>query len=76
MSRILLTLSLCSYFSLTPRPIFAYIDPGSGSMAYQVLLTGLLAGAFAVRRAITWIAGWLRARHDAVEIADDREPRA
>jgi hypothetical protein len=73
--RILVVLAVCVYFTLTPRSAFAYIDPGAGSMAYQVLLTGLLVGAFAVRRAVTWITGWFRARHPA-EIPDDTEPRA
>jgi hypothetical protein len=75
-SRILVVLLVCSYLILTPRPAFAYIDPGAGSMAYQVLLTGLLAGAFAIRRAVTWITGRFRARHAAVEISDDTEHRA
>ena len=75
-SRILVVLSVCLYLTLTPRPAFAYIDPGAGSMAYQVLLTGLLAGAFAVRRAVRWITGWFRARHQGVGISDDTEPSA
>jgi len=75
-SRIFVVLSVCVYLTLSPRPAFAYIDPGAGSMAYQVLLTGLLAGAFAVRRAVTWITGWFRARHAAVEIPDDTQHRA
>jgi hypothetical protein len=40
-----------------------------------VLLTGLLAGMFAVRRAVAWITGWFRARHSAVEIPDDTDLR-
>jgi hypothetical protein len=75
-SRILVVLSLFVCLTLTPRPAFAYIDPGAGSMAYQVLLTGLLAGMFAVRRAVAWITGWFRARHPAVEISDDTDLRA
>jgi hypothetical protein len=75
-SRTLVIVLLSSSFLLMPRPAFAYIDPGSGSMAYQVLLTALLAGLFAVRRAITWITGWFRARHPAVEISDDTDLRA
>jgi hypothetical protein len=45
-------------------------------MAYQVLLTGLLAGALAVRRALTWITSWFRTRHHGVEMSDDSEPSA
>ena len=76
LSKIFLVVGICSCLTLTPEAAFAYIDPGSGSMAYQVLLTGLLAGALAVRRAVSWITGWFRARHHAVEISDDSEPSA
>lgn len=41
-------------------PFVAYIDPGSGSMLLQVLLAGLLAIPFFLRRAIS--DGWNRIR--------------
>ena len=33
-----------------PRPLAAYLDPGSGSFLLQVLVAGLLGGVFAVKR--------------------------
>lgn len=33
-----------------PTSAFAYLDPGSSSLAYQVLVGGLLAATFALRR--------------------------
>jgi hypothetical protein len=44
----------------------AYIDPGSGSMLLQVILAGVLAGPFFVRRAIGDV--WRRIRGEG----DDR----
>ncbi|MGQ0535821.1 MAG: hypothetical protein ACT4PT_07095 [Methanobacteriota archaeon] len=44
----------------------AYIDPGTGSLAWQVLLSGFFAVAFLfrryVQRAKVWLAGIFRAR--------------
>jgi hypothetical protein len=34
-------------------PVFAYVDPGSGSAAYQMALAGFLAIAFFARRLIS-----------------------
>lgn len=38
-----------------PGLAWAYIDPGSSSMAYQVLLAGALAVGFALRRGWHWL---------------------
>ena len=32
-----------------PRTAYAYIDPGTGSYLFQLLIAGLFAGAFAVK---------------------------
>lgn len=37
------------YFALIALPAHAYIDPGSGSFIFQVLVGGLLGAAFAVK---------------------------
>lgn len=54
--------------------IFAYIDPGSGSMLLQVLLAGVLSAPFVFRRAIG--NGWarLRGRPAATDTATVVEP--
>jgi len=36
------------YFGLA-RPIYAYIDPGSGSYFLQLLIAGLLAGLYSLK---------------------------
>jgi hypothetical protein len=35
---------------LWSRPALAYVDPGSGSAAYQIVLSAILAVAYAIRR--------------------------
>jgi hypothetical protein len=37
------------YFALVAVPAHAYIDPGSGSFIFQIVVGGLLGAAFAVK---------------------------
>jgi len=37
------------YFAMAAMPAHAYIDPGSGSFIFQVVVGGLLGAAFAVK---------------------------
>ena len=34
------------------HPVFAYIDPGAGSLVLQALLAGLLSASFMFRRTV------------------------
>lgn len=43
-----------------PRPLAAYLDPGSGSYLLQVLVAGLLGASFAAKRFWSDIKGFLR----------------
>lgn len=36
---------------IAPAPAFAYIDPGTGSMALQLIVAGLLGAIFTIK---TW----------------------
>ena len=47
---------------LFERPAHAYIDPGSGSLIYQVLLAGLLGLGFTLRRTADSISRFVRGR--------------
>ena len=38
---------------LYPRSAFAYLDPGTGSYIFQIVIAGLLGAAFAVK--VFWI---------------------
>ena len=49
MSKAVATALLAALCSALPRPAHAYIDPGSGSYVFQMLIAGFLSFAFAVR---------------------------
>ena len=52
------------YFGVVAVPsAYAYIDPGSGSFIFQVLIGGLLAGAVAVKHFWRRIASFFTRRH-------------
>ena len=36
-------------YSISPRPAHAYLDPGTGSYIFQILIAGLVGGLFAVK---------------------------
>ncbi len=54
------TLLLVLLIISLPRPLAAYLDPGSGSFLLQVLVAGLLGASFAVRRFWGDIKGFFR----------------
>ena len=54
---------------LTMELIFAYIDPGSGSLIVQALIAGLVAVPIFFRRQISRFLGTLRRRDETVEAA-------
>ena len=46
------TLSIAAaFFSFSESAAFAYIDPGTGSYLFQMLMAGLLGSAFAIKMA-------------------------
>jgi hypothetical protein len=49
---------------LTQGSAYAYVDPGTGSMLWQLLLGGAIGLLFYVRKATTWMAR-LRAKKKA-----------
>jgi hypothetical protein len=57
--------------------IFAYIDPGSGSLVIQALIAGLVAVPIFFRRQIARIVGSLRGHDDPTEqvAAQDDPPK-
>jgi hypothetical protein len=40
-------LAVC--YLLSPSQLFAYLDPGTGSYLFQILIAGLVGGLFAVK---------------------------
>jgi hypothetical protein len=43
-------------------PMLGYLDPGSGSMALQVMIAGMLSARYFVRAGMARVAGWFVAR--------------
>ena len=54
--------------------VWAYIDPGSGSMLLQVILAGVLAVPFFFRRTISDV--WHRVRGDQPSTEEATTPSA
>ncbi len=52
---------LTAAFLLTPKDALAYIDPGTGSLAYQTILAIFLGACFVFRHTISKIARAFRA---------------
>jgi hypothetical protein len=50
--------SVIFYFALA-KPIYAYIDPGSGSYFLQLLIAGLLAGLYTLKIYWAKVRGFL-----------------
>ena len=46
----------------TAAPLLAYLDPGTGSMALQILIAGMLSTLYFFRSSMTQIKGWVAAR--------------
>lgn len=42
-------------------PVLAYLDPGTGSMALQVVIAGLLSALYFLRSSMTQIKVWVAA---------------
>lgn len=61
MFRVIGVLVLAVVFSLvSASPAWAYIDPGTSSIAYQVLVAGALALGFFLRRAWGRLVGIIK----------------
>lgn len=59
------------YFGMVAVPsAHAYIDPGSGSFIFQVLIGGLLAGAVAVKHFWRRITGFFTRRSSGEQPAE------
>lgn len=51
-------LNVILVFLLFPKPAYAYIDPGTGSYLFQLLIAGFLGGTFFLKTAIKKIKGF------------------
>jgi len=48
---------LVLFFVLAPKPTYAYLDPGTGSYLFQLVIAGLLGGLFFIKTIIRKIKG-------------------
>jgi hypothetical protein len=48
-------LPLLALLLATPKPVHAYVDPGSGSMLWQLAAAAAIGSLFYVRRVFTWM---------------------
>jgi hypothetical protein len=53
-----------------PRPAEAYLDPGTGSFAFQAIVAAVVAGAFLARRWLWRLRDWARSRFSSSSPAD------
>lgn len=47
-------------FMLFPRPAHAYLDPGTGSYLFQILIAGLLGSFFFIKSIIKRVKGFFK----------------
>ena len=49
-------------FHSTAAPVLAYLDPGTGSYALQILLATLFGGMFALKQSWAELRAWFSSR--------------
>lgn len=54
------------------HPVFAYVDPGAGSLALQALVAGLLSASFMLRRSVRRGMDRIRRRPDSQAAPEHR----
>ena len=57
-----LVVAIIALLMIGERPILAYIDPGTGSMIYQAVLTVVLTLGFVLRRTLASVLHSVRSR--------------
>lgn len=45
---------------LFPKPVYAYLDPGTGSYLFQILIAGVLGSLFFVKSIFRRVKGFLK----------------
>jgi len=55
-------LTLLALLLATPKPVHAYVDPGAGTMLWQLAAAAAIGSLFYVRRVFTWMRQRLRLR--------------
>lgn len=64
---------LVAVWLLGIEPVYAYIDPGTGSYLFQLLIAGLLGGTIALKLYWKQIIGFIRNRRGGGDGDNDDE---
>jgi hypothetical protein len=51
----------------TERAAYAYVDPGSGAMFYQIFLAGVIGGLFQLKKLISWVRSRKKSANSAIQ---------
>ena len=66
-----LILYVLALFLVFARSAHAYIDPGTGSFIFQLLIAGFLGSLFFVKTMIRSIKGYFKKKKTATETVED-----
>ena len=71
-----ITYAACAMVCLIAMPAHAYVDPGTGSMAIQIIIGGIVAAAFMIKTYYYGIKRWIARlfeRDGGYEVEEDSE---
>jgi len=69
---LVVTALACVVYGLWSQPVYAYLDPGTGSYLIQMLIAAVVGVGFAVKLYWSRIKGWLnRGEPEEAEVSDD-----
>jgi hypothetical protein len=57
MNRTEICLAISMLLMALPAPAAAYVDPGSGTMLWQLAAAALFGGLFQIKRVVAWFRG-------------------
>lgn len=60
------------FYLASPSPTYAYLDPGTGSFIFQLIIAGLAGAAFAVKMYWSKIKAFFR-REDTTDSTQEKE---
>jgi hypothetical protein len=63
-------LILLLFILATSKPLYAYLDPGSGSFIIQMIIAGVLGGFYAIKLYWKRLVGFIKGTNDLDEDDD------
>lgn len=68
----LILFGLCIYLFSLPHHAYAYLDPGTGSYLFQIILAGLFGGVFFFKSGVKKIRGLFKDKSLEKKIDEDK----